>query len=360
MRIGADASYMRWQRDGMSRYLDGLLHAVERLRPPDDELVVYYNSFATTKLFPDSVRERPIRMPKATPWNQVRVPLALLTDRCDVYLGGANIVPAHASVPTVVVLHDCKAFRVPEMVEGRWRWYLRLWQRQSVRHAAAVIVDSEWTASECEHWFGVTPTRVVYPGVDPSFQPIGPDERAREAAHLHATLGVGPDRFVLQVGAFHAHKGGEVAADAVDLLRATGEHVQLVRCGRAGTVGGRPGVLDVGHVDDATLRALYHCAAAVCVTSTHEGFGLPVVEAMASGTPVVAVRATALPEAGGDAAVFATPDDPASVAEGLRLVLTDPAEADRRRAAGLAHARRFHWDGAGASVLEVLRSVARR
>ena len=360
MRIGADGSYLRWQRDGMSRYLDGLLHSVEGLLPADDDLVVYYNSLDRQKLFAPTTRERAIRFPKATPWNQLRVPIALREDKCDVYLGGANIVPAYAPAPTVVVLHDCKPFRVPELVDPRWRIYLRVWLKRSVRHAAAVIVDSEWTAAECEHWFGVTPTRVVYPGVDPSFRPASAAEDVQEAEHLRTSLGLGAVPFVLQVGAFERHKGGDTAADAVDIIRGRGEDVMLVRCGRAGPVGGRSGVLDAGHVDDMTLRALYHRAAVVVVTSTHEGFGLPVVEAMASDTPVVAVRATALPEVGGDAAVYATPGDAGSVAAGLTTLLRDPGEVARRRAAGRLQATKFQWTTAGEAVLDVLRGVAKK
>jgi glycosyltransferase involved in cell wall biosynthesis len=340
----------------MSRYLDGLLHAIARVRAPSDELIIYYNSLDRRKLFDDGVRERAIRMPKATPWHQVRVPLALRADHCDVYLGGANVVPAYSRVPSVVVIHDCKAFRVPDLVDRGSRLYFRTWQPRSVRKAAAVIADSEWGADECEHWLGIRPTLIAYPGLDPLFSPA-PDT-ATEAVDLRTRFGLGEGPFALQVGAFEAHKGGDTAVRGVELARARGVDVTLVRCGRHGAVASWPGLVDLGHVDDATLRALYRTAAVVCVPSTHEGFGLPVAEAMASGTPVIAVRACALPEVGGDAAMYIEPGDSSQLADHLQALLADPADAERRRALGLTQAGRFRWEDTAASVLELLRSVA--
>ena len=121
VRIGADGSYLRWQRDGMSRLprraaADGRGPPHPRRRPGR----VLQQPGPPEAVRADD-RERAIRFPKATPWNQLRVPVALREDRCDVYLGGANVVPVRAPAPTVVVLHDCKPFRVPELVDPRWR-----------------------------------------------------------------------------------------------------------------------------------------------------------------------------------------------------------------------------------------------
>jgi glycosyltransferase involved in cell wall biosynthesis len=358
MHLGADASHLRWSTSGIARYCSGLLHALESAIGDGDEMTAFYNSLAAPKLFSWRVRERNLRMPGALAWNQVGLPLALLPRGCDVFLGPANIVPVMAGTPTVVVIHDCKAFRVPEAEPGRWGRYLRRWMRASAQHAERVIAVSRWTAAECEQFLGVSADRisVIHQGIDPRFHPAalgtGQDDLDRVA-----TLGVSPP-FVLQVSAFEQHKGGETAIDAVRVLRVARPTLRLVRCGQKGAIGVAEGVLDLGHVSDTDLVSLYRTAAAVCVTSIHEGFGLPVVEAMACGTPVVATAGSALPEAGGDAALYAPPRDAAAFAAALGVLLDDPDEALRRRSAGLLQSSRFSWEGSAARVLDVLRDSA--
>src|SRR4051812_41987034 len=155
MRIGADGSYLRWTTQGLGRYVDGLLHALAARVAGEDPLVVFYNSLASNPLFDAEVREARVRLPKATLYNQVGIPAALRWHRCDVYLGAANIVPARSAVPSVVVIHDCKAFRAPSADSPGWARYWRRWQQTSVRKATRVVANSEFTASECERWLGV-------------------------------------------------------------------------------------------------------------------------------------------------------------------------------------------------------------
>jgi glycosyltransferase involved in cell wall biosynthesis len=348
VRIGADASYLRWGASGLARYLQGLLPALADQLGPADDLVAYTNAWPGRPPLGvgPAARERAIRLPRSTLWNQVAVPAAAWRDGCDVYLGGANVVPARAAQPRVVVMHDCKAFRHPEAETPARGRYWRRWQRASAGASATVIAVSRWAADECRRWLAVPDERlrVVYQGIAPVFGPDGP---ARTPPGVD-----GP--FVLQVGAFEPHKGAALALAAVRRL----EGVTLVRCGPRSVPGRGDRVVDLGLVDDAELAGLYRAAAAVVVTSEHEGFGLPVVEAMASGTPVVAVRACALPEAGGDAAVWAAPGDAAEVAAGLARLLTEPAVHAHHRAAGLRQAARFEWPSAAAQVLAALREAA--
>jgi glycosyltransferase involved in cell wall biosynthesis len=362
MRIGADGSYLHWARSGLNRYVEGALDAVAAQLGGGDEMVVYSSSVIAPPEHRSQVRARALRVPGATAWYQAALPALVRLDRCDVVLGPANVVPAAPGPPAVLVVHDCKAFSRPDAEPGRAGRWLRRWQAASARRAAVVVAVSEWTAAECRRHLGVAPERlrVVHQGVDACFRPLPPLEAEAEARWLAAVHGVRVP-YVLQVGAYERHKGGAIAAAAVAEVRRRGHAVDLVRCGPPGPDPAPTctGARDLGRVDDPTLRALYRAAAAVCVTSEHEGFGLPVVEAMACGTPVVAARAGGMVEAGGDAAVWAEPGSVAGVADGLERLLTDPEEAAHRRARGLEWAARFSWPDAGARLLDLLREAAR-
>jgi glycosyltransferase involved in cell wall biosynthesis len=359
MRIAADASWTQWTTVGIGRYQDGLLHAMARQLGSDDSLAVYYNSRRGPQRFDPPTVERFIRLPNRTLWNQIRVPLELRTG-ADAYLATGIVGPALTGVPMVAVVMDCLAFRDPASKPGREGRYWRRWTRTTVSRSRAVITISRFVASDCERFLGVRPSdiSVIYPGVSPVF--FDPHDRAAARATIRSRFGVNHP-FVLQVGAYDPHKGGALAIDAVQQLQRAGQDVVLVQCGqRSDAEGtGSPGVVRLGHVEDRVLLDLYRAAAAVCVTSSHEGFGLPVVEAMACGTPVVASPAAALPEAGGDVAIYAAPDDPRALSRALADVLSEPPDsADRRRDAGIAWARRFSWDAAATQVLDLLHRIS--
>jgi glycosyltransferase involved in cell wall biosynthesis len=336
--------------------LDGSLHALAQHLSADDELLVYYNAFRGPQLFGPGVRERFIRAPRAVVWNQLRLPLALKRDRPDVYLGGAYITPVRSPVPTVMVVHDCIAFRDPSAKPGLEGIYLRHWMKASARSAALVVAVSRWAAGESERYLGLAPERirVVYSGIDARFSPSKPDPA--DLAELRRELRIAGD-FCLQVGAYEPHKGSAVAAEAVQRVREHGFDLALVRCGVRWRSDPRDGVVDLGWVDDDMLLRLYRHASVVCVVSTHEGFGFPALEAMRCGAPVVASDIPGLREAAGDAAIFVPADDPGALATAIEGLLRSPDHRQKARQEGPAWAANFSWEKNATAMLEVLNEV---
>jgi glycosyltransferase involved in cell wall biosynthesis len=268
---------------------------------------------------------------------------------------------ARIGVPYVVTVHDL----IPHHFPPPHRHPQRLARRRqriarACRRARAVIADSEHTRDECVRHLGVRPDRVaVIPlGVDAWFEPV---DRGDDA--VLRRLGVRTPYF-LYVGADDLHKNlaGLFQAFTACAGGAVRGH-ELVAAGpfqRRAELPPPAGVRTLGHVDDADLPALYRRATAFVTLSLHEGFGLPALEAMACGAPVVAAANTALLETVGDAGLLVDARDPRAAAGALRAVAGDPQLAARLRERGLKRAALHTWERSAQRLLETYRRALRR
>jgi glycosyltransferase involved in cell wall biosynthesis len=261
--------------------------------------------------------------------------------------------PLRSPCPVVLAVHDA-AFRLhPEWFSRRDLRVLEAVVPRSARRARLVLALSETAKADTCAALGLDPdrVRVVMPAPDPRF---APDPTA--AGRVRDRIGL--DRYVLAVGDVHPRKNLAALAEAV--RRLGDPALTLAIAGRPGHGGAdilaRAGGVWLGPVDDETLADLYRAAAVVAYPSRYEGFGLPVLEAMASGAPVVAARRGAIPEVAGDAGVLVDPT-PEGIAEGLRAAL-EPATADRLRAAGPPRAARFTERAMGEAAWAALREAA--
>ena len=274
---------------------------------------------------------------------------AMRRARADVFWYPWNVArPTPRTGVVVATVHDIAPVA---LAESGWRhWHRnRRWRRLYAATAARgtlLVADSAFTAAELRRVFGVPRSRmrVVPLAVDDALAAEPDAERG-----LLARLGVRRP-FVLAVGAAERRKNLAALDRAMERVVADVPGATLVLAGprpRNGDAAPPEPAWKrtVGYVSDADLVALYRAATCVVVPSTYEGFGLPVLEAMRLGAPVIAARRASLPEVGGDAAAWVEPDDDAALARVIRHLLTDEGARSAMRAAGLARAALFTWDG---------------
>jgi glycosyltransferase involved in cell wall biosynthesis len=260
--------------------------------------------------------------------------------------------------PAAMFVHDL-AFRVrPQEVPWQQRAYLGSILAPALRRAAAVLVPSEVTRADLlEHYAlpGLADrVHLVTPGVGLGSVPPGA---------LPEGLSEG---FLLAVGTIEPRKNYPRLLAAYRRLKARGVTVPLVVVGRVGWAYGdaleelraEPGVCLLGHVDDATLRALYRGAAALALPSLYEGFGLPLLEAMSEGLPALAGAAGALPSLAGDAALLVDPLDVEAITDGLGRLLEDGGLRQQLSSAGRRRAEQYSWEAAAAATWQILERIA--
>ena len=355
---------------GIGRFLLGMLEEIARSRPHLTTVVLG----GPEAQLPGSASHIHLhRVPKHTTlyWDQVLLPRALRQVGASTFFSPYYKAPILAPCPTVVTIHDVIPFDFPAYTSGLWRPYavaLRSWAALLARRATAVVTDSAYSKKGVLTVLGLAPERVhVIPiGVGQEFHPDLP-RMAKTAAM--ARYGI-REPYLLAVGNFLPHKNLPRLVEAYQALPATlRQRFTLVLAGTPTQHGParsvspasltRPGVHAPGFIAAEHLPPLYGGAAALVCPSLAEGFGLPVLEAMACGTPVVCARAGALPEVAGEAALYVNPLEVKSIAEGIEQVLTDEELRARLGAQGLVRARAFDVRRTSARLVDLLEAIAR-
>lgn len=281
-----------------------------------------------------------------------------------------NLLPLPYEGPTVITLHDLSCFDHPETHPEERVSIMHRELPPAVERVDHIIVISEATRRAVQQRFGVDDSRITVTllAADPRFAPR-PADSLRAAL---AELALSPGGYLLSVGTLEPRKNLTTLFEAyAGLPDAVRQRYPLVVVGMPGwrTEGlmasaqqlvSRGELRFMGYVDDAVLPLLYAGAAAFAYPSRYEGFGLPPLEAMACGVPVLASSATSLPEVVGDAGLLADPDDVDAMRAGLLRLLDDRAGAQQLAAAGLARAAGFSWARCAAETCAVYRQVAAR
>lgn len=296
-------------------------------------------------------------------WEQIAQPWVLHQKRIDLLHGLAFVTPLLSPCPTVVTIFDLSFLRFPESFRRANRAYLRLFTPLSARRAQRVIAISEHTKRDVVHLLGVPAEKVevIYCGVEPEFYP-----RSRAEVQAFRQQKGLPERFVLFVGTLEPRKNVRRLIEAYAQIRDLG--VKLVIVGGKGWLYGdifasveRLGlsseVLFAGYVPAEELPLWYNAAELFVFPSLYEGFGLPPLEAMACGTPVVSSNAASLPEVIGEAGLLVAPQDAEGLTEAMRRVLGDQSLREQLRERGLRQARQFSWEKAAQQTITVYQQV---
>ncbi len=357
MRIAIDAIPLAAAKTGVGHYTDALAIWLARTHPDHEyELISPFDfSIESSNGHPGPTNLNKRFMPVRSvfrKWWLVGLPTLLHISPVDVFHGTNYCIPIFAPCPTVVTIHDLSLFSQAETHEtanvtrGRRRMPLM------ARRASAIIAPSEWTRREIREYLGVHEDRIrVIP--EAARETMRPCDKVEGARVLEKYLISFP--YILFVGTIEPRKNLLTLVRAYDeLLRTTDERPHLVICGGRGWLESDVFALVdelklsdmihfTGYVDDEHLPALYSNAEAFVYPSLYEGFGLPPLEAMACGAPVITSNSSSLPEVVGSAGLTFEPRDWRALAKRMADVLGDQSLRDRMRSAGLKRAATFSW-----------------
>lgn len=370
MRVGLNLLFVAPGVAGGRVYAEGLLSGFAVV-DSDNEYLVYTRRDTNLPRLPDRFRQ--IAAPVArnstigrTLWEYSRLPGRVRAETADLFHGLGNLSPA-SRCPFVLTIHDLIYRHFPESLPLGYRLFMRGMHARQARRADRVLVPSRCTAREVIELLGVPEDRirVVAYGPGKGFRRIMDDDILRQTQKRFGVR----NPFVVSVARGYAHKNLAGLLRAFARLREQGHRdVQLVLIGDRYRAGAdlirladklrlHAAVVFTGFVSDSDLNALYSASDVFAFPSLAEGFGLPVLEAMACGAPVVASDASAVGEAVGGAGLLADAADPDAFAAQLARVLDDAAVRDELRQKGLLRAREFSWERCARETLAVYREL---
>ncbi len=372
MRIGIDAHAIGSRLGGNETYITGLLSALGRAESPHD-FVAYFASEEAAEPWRERYANFVVRVFKtpSLPRLLAELPIRAAADRLDL-LHVQYVAPPVRSVPAVATIHDiCYEF-MPQFFSRSEVIQFRIAIRWTARHARRILTVSEASKRDLVNIYNVPPSRidVTCNGVDLSrFRP--PSGGAQVGTVLAGYKINEP--YVLAVGNLQPRKNLVRLIEAFVHLKRIRPDLphHLVLVGKAAyrhseifarvrDYGLEKQVIFTGFVPDRDLPVLYQRASAFAYPSLYEGFGLPVVEAMACGVPVLTSDRGSLPEVVGNAAILIDPEDTRAIADGLLRTLTNPDLSAKLSARGVQRARTFTWENAASATLQAFETAAAR
>lgn len=345
-----------FRRAGVSNYVEALLTHLGQIDQRNHYSVYTTRGLGRHELaLPPNFQVKPSRLPTINPrvripWEQLYAPIMLRATGADVFHGVLNVAPTICPVPSVITIHDLAFLSFPQTFRRVNRTYLTWATRISARRAARILAVSEATKQEIVRLLGIAPEKIIvtYDACDRRFTP--PDPASLAAFRVRAGL---PERFILFLGTLEPRKNLPTLIEAYARIAADTDAPLLIGGGKgwlydeifakaeALNLGDR--VRFVGYIDAADQALWYAAASVFAFPSLYEGFGMPPLEAMACGTPVVTSNTSSLPEVVGDAGLTVDPRNPDELGAALLRLLNNQSLRAELRERGLRQAQRFSW-----------------
>ena len=367
MRIAIDARKLRDY--GIGTYIRNLLRHLARIdKTTEYVLIVQPGDIEVPAELGENFRAVPDWSKNYSIREQLTIPLDLRRERVDLFHAPHYVLPPLTPCKSVVTIHDCIHLRFPQYLPHRLGYvYARSSLWVATHRATRVLTVSETSKRDILRYFRVPESKidVIYNAID---ERLGEAPTEAEMAQVRERYQLNAP-FVLYAGNIKPHKNLERLIEAFNTLRRGGlEHVQLLIIGdeisKYATLRRavhrhklHKHVRFFGFVPDKTLASLYRLASVFVFPSLYDGFGLPPLEAMAAGTPVITSNVSSLPEVVGDAAILIDPYEPDEIAAAMRRVLTDPAVREDLRARGLIRVKQFSWEHSIRRVREIYGEV---
>ncbi len=375
MHVLIDLTQVPAGRMGIGSYAENLLAQLGVVAPEITFTAILQSDDAPLRAaIPSRIRTLKVparlcrRLPVRLFFEQVLLPLLARRHRVDV------VHSLHYSLPLlptrarcVVTMHDMTAYLLPHMHTRAKGAYMRFFIRRAIERADRLIFVSASALNDCRKWFGLALRNavVVHHGKSDAFRPEGaPGEIATVRARYHL-----PEQYLLYLGTLEPRKNVPLLLRAFAQLARRHPEARLVIAGKKGwhfdeifdtarSLNLAEQVLFTGYIDDADKPALMRGASLFVYPSLHEGFGIPVLEAMASGVPTIAGNRTSIPEIAGDGAMLINPESLAELSNALELLYSDPGVRVRLAAKGLEQAARFSWRKTAEETIAVYRETA--
>jgi glycosyltransferase involved in cell wall biosynthesis len=367
VRIAIDARKLRDY--GIGTYVRNLVRHLSRIdQNTDYVLLCRASDCAELEEFGENFRAIPEPAPAYSLREQLSVPMDLRREGIDLFHAPHYVLPPLTPCKSVVTIHDCIHLRFPQYLPNRFAYaYARSSLWIATHRSNRVLTVSDASKRDILRYFRVPEKKidVIYNAIDERLGETPSDEeieRVRERYQLN-------DPFVLYAGNIKPHKNLERLIEAFHTLRRDGlDNVKLLIIGDEISKYAalrravhkyklHKHVRFFGFVPDKTLAVLYRLAGVFVFPSLYEGFGLPPLEAMASGTPVITSNVSSLPEVVGDAALLIDPYEPDAIADAMRRVLTEPALREDLRERGLRRVKEFSWERSVRRVREIYEEV---
>ncbi|MBU0629936.1 MAG: glycosyltransferase family 4 protein, partial [Candidatus Margulisbacteria bacterium] len=339
MRIAFNKYFIGRQKTGIGHYSSDLLAG---LKKTSLEIKEINNPCGLNKLL----------------FEQIYLPIKLVFSRVELYFSTSIVLPYFLPCRSIIVVYDLVFKLFPEYYRGGINLaYLGAFFPPSLKRAKRIVAISQSTKNDLIRLYGVAPDKikVIYPAVGGQYQPITDQARLSEVRKRYSL----PEKFIFNVGTIEPRKN---TVRLVEAYRALPPDLRaaypLVLCGKKGW--GKSfaeelsGIILLDYVGEADLPLIYNLAALFVYPSMYEGFGLPILEAMSCGIPVITSNISSMPEVAGEAAILIDPQKTGQLTEAMSRIMNDPEMARELSRKGLEQAKKFSWEKAAAETLAVI------